>query len=118
MKNILWLIVFIALTATAEAQVTCFTYSNGMVSCNTPTGTTSQIPFGSSGGWMQGADGEGQPYTIMPPLTTSQNSQLLAPMQPLAPLAPLPYTITPLMPSVIVPAPYAAPPPVLFLGPQ
>jgi hypothetical protein len=67
---ILSLLFLTAMTMPADAQVTCFTYPSGMVSCDSPSGNTIQQDFGNSQGVILGPRGEVTPYAIIPPPST------------------------------------------------
>lgn len=65
---LIWLLFF----ASAEAQVTCFSYAGGMVSCNTPNGITRQQDLGSGMGVFTDERGNITPYAVIPPPSTSR----------------------------------------------
>lgn len=63
---ILSLLLLTAMTMPAGAQVTCFTYSNGLISCDSPSGNTIQQDFGNGRGVILGPRGEVTPYATIP----------------------------------------------------
>lgn len=70
MNIILTSVLLVLLAAPAFAQVTCFNYAGGMVSCVGPHGSTrTLVPFSGSGGRsgiMTDERGRMEPYNILP----------------------------------------------------
>ena len=91
MKTLTVLMVSLFLAGIAEAQVVCFQYAGGVVSCDGPGGNTTLAPLGSPNQGVITQHGQGRntltPYTIIPPVSSSPRSRdLNESIRPLDPL--------------------------------
>ena len=75
MRTLTVLIASLFMAGIAEAQVACFQYSGGMVSCDGPSGNTTIAPLGTPNQGVITEYGRGRnsltPYTIIPPASSS-----------------------------------------------
>jgi hypothetical protein len=76
---LLLLITSLFIAEIAEAQIACFQYSGGVVSCDGPSGNTTIAPLGTPNQGVITEHGHGRnsltPYTIIPPASSSPRSR-------------------------------------------